>query len=141
MIAQFSPFHGTLNSRIEKVSSAKTQNVSMSNIVILYLPEARFSHSLESLLADFVAVEEIEGCDTKRLQQSFGRLPDILCLHINRKGYRNNVSYKRRDRVTFPLSLCMDGYLYPAGKPERSKTYALSAATIHLGDDSAGHCK
>ena len=42
---------------------------------------------------------EIEAVEESTKQQSFAKLPQCLCLHIQRTGFDSGMAYKRDDRV------------------------------------------
>ena len=65
--------------------------------------------SLETLLQMFVSLEAVEE-STK--QQTFARLPNCLCFHIQRTGFESGSPFKRNDKVEFPLYLNMDRFIY-----------------------------
>ena len=111
------------------------------------------SITLESLLHKFVEIEAVEE-STK--QQSFAKLPQCLCLHIQRTGFDSGMAYKRDDRVVFPLQLNMDQFVYIRQLKSRRSTsnitrsqsmdlqknkhnYQLCAVLCHFGEIQTGH--
>lgn len=125
------------------------------NNVTLYLPPPGSilgPISLTSLLQSMVSLESLdkeeeaaEAATTTTKQLSFARLPRCLCLHIQRTGFQSasGVAYKRHERVTFPLYLSMESFLYVkqlCGKgPSTKAIYHLCAVICHLGDIERGH--
>lgn len=159
-----SPFRGTLTSRVDggdDPESSPTRSVVFNNIT-LYLPPPRGglleSISLENLLQSFVSLEQLEG--SKYKQHSFARLPQCLCLHIQRTGYDGGRTFKRLEKVSFPLYLYMDRFMYTKQLCQRSQSmdfslvaqndeasatkrnvFQLCAVICHLGGPESGHCK
>ena len=116
VLEDISPFAGTITSRVKKRENASPTRSLLFNSVTLYLPRhdsVLYKYgcpiSLESLLHKFIEVEAVEE-STK--QQSFARLPNCLCLHIQRTGFDSGMAYKRDDKVEFPLQLNMEKFVY-----------------------------
>ena len=157
-----SPFSGTITSRVEKrQENASPTRSTIFNSVTLYLPRPDSvlikygcPLSLESLLHKFVEVEPVED-STK--QQSFAKLPNCLCFHIQRTGFDSGMAYKREDQIAFPLSLNMDQFVYVSQLKSRKKSstnitrsqsmdfkknhhsYQLCAIICHFGEIQTGH--
>ena len=63
----------------------------------------------------FISQERVEGPDAKSSlikQITFGKLPECLCLHIQRTGFAGGQPYKRHDFVEFPVLLDMDRFTH-----------------------------
>lgn len=161
-----SPFRGTLTSRVDggdDPESSPTRSVVFNNIT-LYLPPTGSTLepiSLENLLQSFVSLEQLEGSKCK--QHSFARLPQCLCMHIQRTGYDEDMkrTFKRLEKVSFPLYLYMDKFMYSKQLCQRSQSmdfslvtqgggetsankrnvFQLCAVICHLGGPDSGHCK
>jgi len=161
VVEDVSPFSGTITSRVEKrQENASPTRSTLFNSVTLYLPRPNSvlcnigcSITLESLLHKFVEIEAVEE-STK--QQSFAKLPQCLCLHIQRTGFDSGMAYKRDDRVVFPLQLNMDQFVYIRQLKSRKSTsnitrsqsmdlqknkhnYQLCAVLCHFGEIQTGH--
>merc|ERR1711874_581778 len=105
------PFTGLLTNKVS-YSSGKSTSVSYSTFdnITLSLPvQGLGTVSLDTLLQMFVSQEKVEGVDR---QITFGKLPDCLCLHIQRTGFSGGQPYKRHDYVEFPKILSMDKFVY-----------------------------
>ena len=92
------------------VSSSPFNNITLS------LPRstaALRSVTLETLLHLYVS-KELVGEEGNRLvkQLTFGRLPQCLCLHVQRTSFEYGTPTKRADQVTFEEELDMGAFLY-----------------------------
>lgn len=161
-LEDISPFSGTITSRVKKKENASPTRSTLFNSVTLYLPRPNsvlYKYgcpiTLESLLHNFIEVEAVEE-STK--QQAFARLPQCLCLHIQRTGFDSGMAFKREDRVIFPLQLNMDQFVYvrqlksktpntgcsiarsqSMDFPKRKHNYQLCAVLCHFGEIQSGH--
>ncbi len=134
-----------MTSRVNYKTKKEEESPTRSNVfnnVTLYLPKNRGSSfpggattvtSLETLLQMFVSLEAVEESSTK--QQTFARLPNCLCFHIQRTGFESGVPFKRDDTVTFPLYLNMDRFIY-ARQLCRKKWFEDRARSVDPEDSS-----
>lgn len=64
----------------------------------------------------YVSREQVSASEENKKgvvkQLTFGRLPQCLCLHIQRTAFERGVPSKRNDHVSFPESLDMGRYAY-----------------------------
>merc|ERR1719323_1997206 len=68
--------------------------------LLLFLPSSSLGAvSLDTLLQMFVSQERVEGGTLK--QNTFGKLPECLCFHVQRTGFGGGQPYKRHDYVEF----------------------------------------
>merc|ERR1719348_2629749 len=123
--------------------------------------------SLDTLLQMFISQERVESCSGNGRKESivkqltFGKLPDCLCLHIQRTGFAGGQPYKRHDFVEFPVLLDMDRFTHtnqlisqenvkgllgevsgPSSLPSflnSSAQYSLRAVIVHSGGINSGH--
>jgi len=165
--SELSPFTGMLTSKLSKPggqSSSPVKYCSFNNIT-LNLPNQVIGYvSLETLLQMFISQENVEG-ETKEKsfvkQLTFGKLPECLCLHIQRTGFSDGRPLKRHEFVEFPAILSMDKYVYSTqlikqksinnlfggGKVGSSTDlpsctgglYSLRAVIVHSGGVDSGH--
>ena len=103
---------------------------------------------------------EVEPVEDSTKQQSFAKLPNCLCFHIQRTGFDSGMAYKREDRVAFPLILNMDQFVYVRQLKSRiipaecninitrsqsmdfkknHHSYQLCAIICHFGEIQTGH--
>jgi len=165
--SELSPFTGMLTTKLSKINQQSSSPVKYSsfNNITLNLPSQVFGFvSLETLLQMFISQEKVEG-ETKEKslikQFSFGKLPDCLCLHIQRTGYSAGGPFKRHEFVEFPAILNMDKYVYSTqlikqksinnligGKDptlpnfsarKSGGLYSLKAVIVHSGGIDSGH--
>ncbi|RWS13036.1 ubiquitin carboxyl-terminal hydrolase 30-like protein [Dinothrombium tinctorium] len=69
---------------------------------------------------------------------TFGKLPQLLCFHIQRLVWlRNGVPLKRTEHVNFPEYLTMDEYVYTSCKAKNNSTDQYSTVTGLLGGTSS----
>lgn len=159
------PFTGLLTNKVS-YSSGKSTSVSYSTFdnITLSLPvQGLGTVSLDTLLQMFVSQEKVEGVDRQNnmvKQITFGKLPDCLCLHIQRTGFSGGQPYKRHDFVEFPVLLNMDRFTHtrqlvkqrsiqglasgPSSLPSMTVSsseglYSLCAVVVHTGGISSGH--
>jgi len=153
------PFTGLLTSKVtpsSPTSSPGPVTYSTFHNITLSLPSSSLGAvSLDTLLQMFVSQERVEGGAVK--QNTFGKLPECLCFHVQRTGFAGGQPYKRHDYVEFPLSLCMDRYTHtsqlvksralaslggrgPALVPGPLQAqYSLRAVVVHSGGIQSGH--
>lgn len=117
---------------------------------------------LDSLLQMHVNRETVRGQDGDAVtkQVTFGRLPQCLCLHIQRTSYEHGFPEKRSDHVAFPMLLDMSPHLFSThvsadARMRREKNYnaldtsstvarfqnlyRLCSVIVHLGVINSGH--
>jgi len=154
------PFTGLLTSKVTPSSpSSPPGPVTYSTFhnITLSLPSSSLgSVSLDTLLQMFVSQERVEGGAVK--QNTFGKLPECLCFHVQRTGFAGGQPYKRHDYVEFPLTLAMDRYTHTSqlvraraldslggrGAPTLlpgalQAQYSLRAVVVHSGGIQSGH--
>eukprot|EP00088_Acartia_fossae_P027571 TRINITY_DN28307_c0_g1_i6.p1 TRINITY_DN28307_c0_g1~~TRINITY_DN28307_c0_g1_i6.p1 ORF type:complete len:502 (+),score=76.40 TRINITY_DN28307_c0_g1_i6:76-1581(+) len=113
-----SPFTGLLTNKLTPSGKQDKSPVNYSsfNNITLNLPSQVAGYvTLDTLLQMFISQERVEGVKPENSlikQLTFGKLPDCLCLHIQRTGFSNNQPYKRHEFVEFPSLLSMDKYIY-----------------------------
>jgi len=162
-----SPFTGMLTSKLSNTaakSSSPVKYTSFNNITLNLPNQVAGYVSLEALLQMFISQESVEGegRNERFLKQlTFGKLPECLCLHIQRTGFSNGQPYKRHEYVEFPALLVMDKYLYstqlckqrsihklggggggvrsPLGGVTSGGLYNLRAVIVHSGGIHSGH--
>jgi len=159
------PFTGLLTSKIFNGNSNSPVSYSTFNNITLSLPRQGLGPiSLGTLLDMFISQERVEGPDAKSSlikQITFGKLPECLCLHIQRTGFAGGQPYKRHDFVEFPVLLDMDRFTHtnqlisqenvkgllgevsgPSSLPSllnSSAQYSLRAVIVHSGGINSGH--
>ncbi|XP_064619927.1 ubiquitin carboxyl-terminal hydrolase 30-like [Lineus longissimus] len=137
------PFRGRLASQLQCKICAYKSPVKHDTFdsLSLTIPSKNFwgSLTLEGLLRHFISSEtvqnvECEGCAKrqKELRQekatstpkttftkkmTIGKLPECLCMHIQRTVWLNNgMPTKKCDHISFPETLHMDEYVYRSRK-------------------------
>jgi len=114
---ELSPFTGMLTNKLTSQAKDKSPvNYSSFNNITLNLPSQITGYvTLDTLLQMFISQERVEGAkpDNSFIKQlTFGKLPDCLCLHIQRTGFASGQPYKRHEYVEFPALLSMEKYIY-----------------------------
>jgi len=109
--------------------------------------------SIEDLLKRFVAPETVNGvhcdnCSTNQnksvfvKQLSLGKIPQCLCLHIQRSEWlKSGHLTKRQDFIRFQEELNVSNLVYTNRLTENWKpvVYHLRAVVEHLGTVHSGH--
>jgi len=155
------PFTGLITCKVTPASPSPTPgpvSYSSFNNITLSLPSSSLGAvSLDTLLQMFVSQERVEGGTLK--QNTFGKLPECLCFHVQRTGFGGGQPYKRHDYVEFPVLLNMDRYTHTSqlvkaravsslggGSAPSSLTslqgqqqYQLRAVVVHMGGIHSGH--
>ena len=164
--APLSPFSGILTSKVTysdgrdepqpPVSSSSFNNITLSLPKSPAVVSAVKTVSLETLLQMYVSRESVGGI---LKQLTFGRLPQCLCLHVQRTGFDSGLAMKRNDHVHFCEALDMGRYVYACqvmkeramatltisggggemSSPVEAIPYRLSSVIVHLGVASSGH--
>lgn len=155
-----SPFRGYLASQLCCLSCGKKAPVhyDVFECLSITLPKLDIHNaftifSIEDLLKQFVAPETVNGVhcdncstnDSKNVfvkQLSLGKIPQCLCLHIQRSEWSNSGNLtKRQDFVRFQEELNVSNLVYTNRLTENWKpvVYHLRAVVEHLGTAHSGH--
>jgi len=139
---ELSPFTGMLTNKLtssqadQRLHGSSQQdnspvNYSSFNNITLNLPTQIAGYvTLDTLLQMFISQERVQGAkpDNSFIKQlTFGKLPDCLCLHIQRTGFAGQ-PYKRHEYVEFPAILSMDKYVYSRQLIKQKSMSAASSA-------------
>jgi len=130
-----SPFTGMLTNKLTNQSKEEKSPVNYSsfNNITLNLPTNIGGYiTLDLLLQMFISQERVEGSQPDKSlikQLTFGKLPDCLCLHIQRTAFSGQ-PYKRHEYVEFPAILSMEKYIY--------SKQLLKQKSMSLGGNSIG---
>jgi len=130
------PFTGLITCKVTPALPSPTPgpvSYNSFNNITLSLPSSSLGAvSLDTLLQMFVSQERVEGGALK--QNTFGKLPECLCFHVQRTGFGGGQPYKRHDYVEFPVLLNMDRYTHTS---QLVKARAVSALGGGFGGSSA----
>jgi len=128
------PFTGLLTSKVTHTKSPSAPNpvtYSTFNNITLSLPSSGLGAvSLDTLLQMFVSQERVEDDMVK--QNTFGKLPECLCFHVQRTGFAGGQPYKRHDYVEFPVMLNMERYTHTSQLVKAKAVSSLSSGSLSL---------
>lgn len=140
---ELSPFTGMLTNKLTSQAKDKSPvNYSSFNNITLNLPSQIAGYvTLDTLLQMFISQERVEGAkpDNSFIKQlTFGKLPDCLCLHIQRTGFASGQPYKRHEYVEFPSLLSMEKYIYSRQLIKQKSMVNASSFVGGFNGDSGG---
>ncbi|XP_023340426.1 ubiquitin carboxyl-terminal hydrolase 30 homolog [Eurytemora carolleeae] len=143
---EISPLTGLLTNKLSNNAGKSSSPVKYSsfNNITLNLPTQVFGFvTLETLLQMFISKESVEGESKEQnliKQLTFGKLPECLCLHIQRTGFGGGQPFKRHEFVEFPPVLSMEKYVYSTQLIKQNSINNLKArgAVVDLGLTSSG---
>jgi len=132
------PFTGLLTSKLTYMNGKSHSPVHYSTFdnITLNLPAGGLGAvSLDTLLQMFISQERVESCSGNGRKEcivkqlTFGKLPDCLCLHIQRTGFAGGQPYKRHDYVEFPVVLNMDRFTHTSQLNKNRSIHSLMSGS------------
>ena len=119
---------GSLSSTYSWVSGVNAAPVTLETLLQMFVSVEAVSSATSAnnpeILASNLSIASNKKCkngvniwngnDQRDLvkQLTFARLPECICLHIQRTAFENGIPRKRNDPVLFPSILNMDNYVY-----------------------------